>query len=1264
MNRFFLLLGSLLLLALTTALIAPRFVDWSNYTAVIEQQASRVLGRQVHVSGAVDLRFLPMPRITFSDVEIASREDGSEPELTVERMDALMSLAPFLSGEAHIVELILDAPVLRLSALEDGASRTVSDAFDLGSVRVDEATIVDGRLERVTADGSLQVLVEGLNANLSAQSLLGPWRVDPASAIIGGERVSLRINTGAYNGDRRMRMRVAVQPVERPMEVTVDGHLDWSEERARFEGQGVARSLDMLGVEDGSDQPLTWRLAANVVAALDALEAEEIELTLGQAQDQAFVLNGRAQANLGEQAAFNAEISSRQVDLDRMLGGGAANPVDLAAGWQAAGSFVRWVDQMTVPGEVSFDIPAIVLGGSVIRDIGFNATYRPDLPLSLDNLVATFPGETAIEFTGAVGAVGAVDGTDLALDGVMTFESAAPDLFVGWSTGRRDEGGTFSQLSSISLSSRVIAAPDEVALERLRGQVDGAALEGSMIYRQVAGLGGQLSVDLDAGRFDFGLLAGLGRWLTYAGGNEALIDRLNADLVIDELVAGAEDLGGVTVSVATTPERIRIDQLSIGDAVGASVSASGYIDRGAFPPVGTLSIDADMERLGGLVRLARDLIGDDPILLDLARNASLYEPASLSGSYNHDPNNGMQIGVTGTLGGSDVELFGDMPPLEGAAALPSGPSALFDRAAELRFTARSQDAFALVGQLGVAALPVDLMGEGTAMATLASDGDQAPVVRFAFDGLDTALRLDATLSGSAEDGVTGLAGTGSVFAGDVAQIGLMAGMALPGLFDPVTASAGFDVAYDVATQTAQLTGLSGDFADIPIRGSGDVVRGPLGTKLAFDLYADRLDLRSLLAGFVGPAAFDIGFSPRWPEGPIAFNPLPADLKLRLRAPRLLVWDDLTALNGGLVLTAEDGSVTIDDLVGDLLGGSLEGRLVLRDADRGTIADGRLALHDLDVSRFSWERSGQPVVTGGMSTSVSFESSGGSMASLMSALTGDGTLAFQDVSVSGLGLTGFARILQASDAGLLDEEADLEAAFADALSAGSMTIDETDTPISVVGGVAQVSNLYLEGESTALRGGLTLDLSTNAVDADFSYAATEGPGDVESMPNVGLSFAGPLDAPARALDVSQISSFLNVRQLELEIRRVEALNAEILERERLLRIMAAVDLDRDRLEAERAEAERIEAERLAAEQAARDAEEDRERALREAIRAREAEQQALPNTPSALDLTVPDLSLPGSEEPITVPSNPLDLGESPPAATSAPLDLSPRQESEP
>lgn len=1301
MNRIFLTLGILLLLALTTALIAPRFIDWSIYATVIEEQASRLLGRHVHVSGAVDLRLLPMPRLTFSDVEVASQQDGSVPEIAVERMEALMSLAPFLRGEAEIVALRLERPVVRLSALEDGRDGLSGERFDPGSVQIDEATIVDGRIERLTSGGDVQVLVDGLNATMSAQSLLGPWRVDPATAVINGEPVTLRINSGTYTGDRRMRLRVSAIPANRPMEIVLDGHLDWAGEAARFEGRGLARSLDQL-IEAAEAPPLSWRVEGTIDAGLGGIDAQDIEIALGQAGDQAFLLNGRAQVNLGSRPGFSAEISSRQVDLDRMLGGGAGDPIALEAGWRAAGALVRWIDQTPMPGGMAFDIPAIVVGGSVIRDIGFEATYRPGLPVGLNNLEAVFPGETTLGFTGSVAAVGAVDGHALALEGHMVLDSAAPDLFVRWSTGRQDEGGTFSQLASARLAGRLIADPDQVALTNLQGAIDGAGLGGSLIYRPNGDEGHSLDIDLDAGRFDFGLMAGLGRWLT-GSMNEAgtvFVDTLNASLSVDELVAGAENLGQVEVQVAATPDELVIDELAIGDAAGAQVQASGVLQRGSMPPIGMLTVDADMERIGGLVRLARDVVGDHPVLLDLARNAGLYEPVSLELHYSHDTNDGLDVEATGTVSGTEVSLSGLMPPAEAGGVLPQGFGGFFERSAELHMSARSADAFALVGQLGVPALPIDLAGEGSFSASLVSTGDEGPIVRAAFDGLEALLRLDGVLQGDADVGVTGLTGTGSVFAEDVAQLGLMAGMALPGLFDPIGVSARFDVGYTAEDRTVSLGGLAGTFADVPIAGSAVLRHDALGLHADVTLEADHIDARSVLAGFVGPSAFDQGFSASWPEGPLAFNPLPAMIDLYLSAPRIALWDGLIAHQTEMVLIGRPADVIVDRLTGQVLGGVLDARLSLRDADRGALANGRLALSGFDIDQVAWERQGQPVVSGKASVSVSFETSGGSIASLVSGLTGDGTVSLDGVAVSGLGLDGFARILRASDAGLLAEEDDLHQAFSDALGAGTMLIETAETPLTMIGGVLQASNLYLASAMTALRGGLSLDLSTSDLDADFSYAATDGPGDVEAMPNVGLSFAGPLATPERTLDVSQVASFLNVRRLEQEIRRVEALNAEILERERLLRIMAAVDLDQTRLEAEEAarlererleqerraaeeaeraarEAEEAEARRLAqeaAEQAAREADEQRareaeeaaarqaaEEAAREAARlAEEQREQALRDALLERERQerVLDLSLPSLGEPIFVEPNPLALGEEPPRATGAPLDLSP------
>ncbi|MBV6657620.1 MAG: AsmA family protein [Devosiaceae bacterium] len=1287
MNRFFLVVGIFLLCTLTAALVAPRYIDWSNYTAVIEQQASRLLGREVHVSGAVDLRILPMPRLTFTDVEFASRSDGSVPEVRVQRMEALMSLAPFLRGQAEIVELTLDQPVITLSALEPG-SDAQDDGVDLGSISVEEAIIQDGRIERLKADGSIQVLADNLNARLSAPSVLGPWRVDPASAVIGGERVDLRINTGAYDGDRRMRVRVSVAPVNRPLEVSVDGFLDWSGDEARFEGQSIARShfvaADQAAATGDAADPITWRVEGELNASLAELVAQNVQLTLGQAEDQAFVLTGHARSTLGESPRFSAALSSRQVDLDRALGGGAAEPVSLQTGWAAASELLTSLDRITVPGDIAFDIPAIVINGAVIRDIGFDATYRPGQPLALDSLEALFPGDTQFGFSGAVASA---PGRGLTLDGGMRLQSAAPGLFIAWSTGRADADGTLSQLASVNLAGRVQVEPGVARLDRLQGDIDGQGLTGSIGYRGQGGEGsGQLDLTLDAGRFDFGLLAGLADWLTAdratSDGGGFDVRTVNADLTIDALVTGPEDLGQVAVRVASTPERVRIDELRIGDAVGARLSASGFIDRGSMPPMGELAINAELERLGGVVRLLRDVTGDSPFLADLQRNAGLYEPASVSGSYSNSTDAGFQLSLQGSLAGSDYDVTGTIPATGEATELTSALAGardgsagnrlsallgtLFDRPSEIRATVRADDAFALVGQLGFAALPNDLQGPGSLQAVLTGPGDGPPQVRLAFDGLQSTLRLEGLLEGAGDIGVTGLSGSGSVFADDVAQLGLMAGMAMPGLFDPFAASAGFDLSYSAEGQTASLTNLSGTVADVPVSGAAQLSLGPLGSEITADIDAEQADLQGLLATFLGPTGFDLGFSEGWPEGPFAFNPLPATLDLNLTTPRLSVWDDVTVLNASLELTADGQTVSVEDLSGSLLDGQLDARLVLRDAERGGLLEGRLALSDADLGTSSWERGGSAVLRGRGDVSLSLESAGGSISSLMSAVTGEGTLALRDAQVSGLGLGGFARVLQASDAGLLGEDADLEAAFADALSAGSMAIDRADSPLTLVAGVLRASNLFVQGEETALRGGFTLDFSDLALDADFSYAATSGPGDVPSMPNVGLSFAGPVASPERTLDVAQVASFLNVRALENEIRRVEALNAEILERESLLRIMGSVALDEAReerlvaLAAERQAAREAEEAEAAAEAERLRLEEARQAAEAEEAARRAAEETAAPPPAPVeqLDLSLPPLGDPIIVEPAPAPlPNPLSLGENVPA-TDAPLDLTP------
>ena len=86
----------------------------------------------------------------------------------------------------------------------------------------------------------------------------------------------------------------------------------------------------------------------------------------------------------------------------------------------------------------------------------------------------------------------------------------------------------------------------------------------------------------------------------------------------------------------------------------------------------------------------------------------------------------------------------------------------------------------------------------------------------------------------------------------------------------------------------------------------------------------------------------------------------------------------------------------------------------------------------------------------------------------------------------------------------------------------------------------------------------------------------------------LGFNGPFDAPVRSLDLTEMNNFLALRAVERERARVERLQADILEKQRLRReaSLYRYRAEQRRLERERQEAE---AERLRREEEQRKAE---------------------------------------------------------------------------
>ena len=205
LGRILVFIGGLLVLALFAALIAPYFIDWTDFRKDFETQASRIIGKKVVVHGAVDARLLPFPTVTMSDVRVGEDESG-QALVSAERFSMESELAPFLSGEALIYNMRIERPHVKLRLTPDGTLdwvKTGKPRIPASSVVLENVTVTDGTVELIDEQTGHNRHVDGLNVKLSAKTLAGPWKVS-GTGRLDGPAGRLRYTS---HHDRRRRPR-------------------------------------------------------------------------------------------------------------------------------------------------------------------------------------------------------------------------------------------------------------------------------------------------------------------------------------------------------------------------------------------------------------------------------------------------------------------------------------------------------------------------------------------------------------------------------------------------------------------------------------------------------------------------------------------------------------------------------------------------------------------------------------------------------------------------------------------------------------------------------------------------------------------------------------------------------------------------------------------------------------------------------------------------------------------------------------------------
>ena len=197
MFRLFVFTGVLVVIALFTALVAPYFIDWTAYKQDFERQASQVLGQPVTVGGNANVRILPLPSVTFGDLSVGETRSG-EPLMTVDQFSANVELAPLLSGEIRIVDMSLTRPHFNIEVDDSGRiawTQRRELLVDPGQVAVDSLTVRSASFILSGLANGSTISGDRIDADISAQSLIGPWRID-GSGEISGSATRFSIATG------------------------------------------------------------------------------------------------------------------------------------------------------------------------------------------------------------------------------------------------------------------------------------------------------------------------------------------------------------------------------------------------------------------------------------------------------------------------------------------------------------------------------------------------------------------------------------------------------------------------------------------------------------------------------------------------------------------------------------------------------------------------------------------------------------------------------------------------------------------------------------------------------------------------------------------------------------------------------------------------------------------------------------------------------------------------------------------------------------
>ena len=1080
MSNFIVAIAVFLITIIGALFAVPYLVDWNGYRSVFEEEATRLLGRDVRVGGAVNLHLLPTPYFRFEKVRIADTSVNlQEPFFRADSLTVKLAIPPMIRGVLEANEVELARPVLRLAVDGAGAWNWQSfgdvlgkSAYLPGKVALTSVKIVDGALAVHGPDGAERTRFEGFNGELSAPALDGPYRARGTYGKAGAQR-ELRIGTSRPEADGTVRFKAILRDDAGASTYTLDGRFADLMSKPRVEGE-LSAHLPIAGLWQapprGSLRPEAKAAAAGETspgkgqAAFDlraALNADPAGATLTNLA-LSFEQDGRPQLITGELRALwrdalavEMSLASRWLDLDRIAGASEdAGPLDsvvpLAIGMRdllPAGSRSR----------ATFLIDQANVGKEAVSALRLSLA-RSDDKLVIEEFRVGLPGGSRGELQGVV--TGPPEAP--VFDGTVGLRGTSLVRFLGWATAGgltfdAKGDGTFGVRAQLSI------AAGRVGARNIVGDLSGTAISAAAQYRWEGRP--ELSVSLEGPQLDArafipagsslgdifdvvlhgplmspgdkpGAARGLG--LAKPGWRGAQTDT-SIRISAGQLVTAARTYRDVAMEIELKGGRLRLPLLRIAGDEGFSLELEGEVDDAASRPKGSLRgvIGADS---GAAIAPLAELLGIPEAFRPDARRARTMVPLRLAGS--------MAFGAR-TPTSADLVLDGETNgvPARLNARLDGATGGWRSGAADVTAVIEGNDAQAIAALLapGGSAGRASNPGSGRVVVRATGVPGEGMVSLASVEAGDLALNFRGRLV-FAEAG-NSATGDLDIKAADGGRFAALAGLSPPLRLDGLPVAGSLNIAVDSKKIVLDRLALNINGGDVKghlsIANTGE--RRRLETRLDIDelaiprMLALLQDQRLAVAALAETAVS--GRQSVWSDEPFDAAVLDGfEGNIKLNAKRLLLADGMGLGPASIDIALKGGKVEVKQLEGACLGGRCSAIVTIAKAAAGVDVSGSLSVSGATIAALAGSGAGKPRASGTISGEFNFSGKGTSPRGVFSVLQGGGTLALGDAK---LGTLWPGAIAKAVDAALKSDPdslpATLKRTLADNLAGGELPL---------------------------------------------------------------------------------------------------------------------------------------------------------------------------------------------------------------------------------